>query len=239
MDEIGQGPDKDRQWSASRRWLTTGGIAGLVIVALVLTVTRTNGSHPQAAPAPSTPPVSALPSVPPVSAPAPNLVVAPGTVLLTCDSALQGKLEPNWRAGSLRVGRLWLVAGRSLRYARLGRAAGAGQATSDKTLISRDVEMFVHVDAGPAVILRAAAGTNPYFQFIDGYGFGAEYQTLNGDRGFTFVPCPREASGAGGSIAFYDLGFAVAPGHSAAVEVWTSPSARPMWLTFTAPAKAA
>jgi len=239
MDEIGQGPDKDRQWSASRRWLTTGGITGLVIVALVLTVTRTSGFHHPAA-APSTPAASAVPPVPrvvvPPPAPAPELQVAPGTVLLTCDSSVQEQLKPDWRTGSLRVGTLWLVAGRSQRYVRLGRAASAGRTPSAKGLAMRDVEMLVHVDAGATVTVRAAAGTYPYFQFIDGYGWGAEYQSLNGDRGFTFVPCPREASGADGSTSLYDLGFAVSPGDSAAVEVWTSPTARPTWVTFTAPA---
>src|SRR5215469_5009412 len=35
-----------------------------------------------------------------------------GTMLLTCNDANWGQLESNWRAGSVRAGPLWFVAGR-------------------------------------------------------------------------------------------------------------------------------
>lgn len=252
------------------RWLTAAAVAGLVAVVAALTVTRSwghgTGGHdasrrdsaagsttsagataPPASPAAQVPPPAPATPVPPGSAHgAPRPFVASGTVLLTCDSVSPGRLKPDWRAGSLRVGTLWLVGGRHLGYARLGRpgpayqgrdgrpaSQGAG-ASAGYGRLSRDVEMRVHVDAGATVVMRAAAGTLGYFEFLNSPASIGDYQGLDGGRGYTFVPCPVANAGSGGTD-FYDVGFSIAPGHTAAVEVWTSTDARPVWLTFTTP----
>ncbi len=243
MDEIGQGPDKEREWPASRRWLSTGALICLVVAALAVWVIRTGNSHPASAPVRSTP-ATAAHGAQSVSAPAPAAqpVAAPGTVLLTCDSVAFSN-DPGWQAGSLRVGTLWLVGGRSLGYVRLGRAASAGSATSapsgqapaakeDVTVV---VQMLVHVDPGAAVVMRAAAGTWPAFDFLNSPASIGDFQGLDGGLGYTFAPCPT--AGAGYGTGFYDVGFAIVPGQGVSVEVLTSPSARPVWLTFTAPAQ--
>jgi hypothetical protein len=242
MDEIGQGPDNDRQRRASRSWLTTGAMICLVLVALVVAVRSASGSHPAPAPAASKPAATAARSAPVVAAPAPaaQLVAAPGTVLLTCDSVTFSN-EPDWKAGSLRVGSLWLVGGRSLGYVRDGRAASAagapsGQAPAAKAVVSVVVQMLVHIDPGARVVMRAAAGTWPAFDFLNSPASIGDFQGLGGGLGYTFAPCPGADPGYG--TGFYDVGFAIVPGHMASVEVQASPSARPVWLTFTAPAKA-
>jgi len=83
-------------------------------------------------------------------------------------------------------------------------------------------------------VMRAAAVTRPAFQFLGSPDPAGGFRGLGGARGYTFVPCPAADSG-GGMTGFYDLGFSIVPGRTAAAEVWTSPSARPVWLTFSAP----
>jgi hypothetical protein len=134
------------------------------------------------------------------------------------------------------VGTLWLLDARQLGYARLGHSRQAADARPGQGGASRDVEVLVHVGAGSTVVLRAAAGASPYFEFLNSPGITGDYQGLDGGRGLTFAPCPAHDLGSGGLIALYDIGFSIVPGHTASVEVWTSPSARPVWLTFTAPA---
>lgn len=168
-----------------------------------------------------------------------QVIAAPDTALLTCDSAIWAQPELDWRSGSLRVGPLWLIGGRRLGYARLGRAdqalQGAGTSAAHRGP-GRDVEMLVHVDSGPIVVMRAAPGTTPYFEFLNSPASTGDYQGLDGGRGYTFVPCPAGESAPGGGTDFYDVGFSIVPGHTASVEVWTAKSARPVWITFTAPA---
>jgi hypothetical protein len=270
-DEISQGPRRDfRLPPGPRRWVTVLGVAGLVAAVTVFAVTR-NGDHGGAggpsvptptpaanggifiltgpAPTPlsdgtgiSTPTV--VPVVPGPTAPVPQLSAAPETTLLTCDSVVWGQPAPNWQAGSLRVGTMWLLDGRHLGYARLGRirqAAGgpaegsAGGPAGDAPQIL-EVEMLVHVGAGSAVVMRSAAGSSAYFQFLNSPGSTGDFQGLDGGRGYTFVPCSAPDLRYRGLIALYDVGFSIVPGHTASVEVWTSPSARPVWLTFAAPA---
>jgi hypothetical protein len=96
--------------------------------------------------------------------------------------------------------------------------------------------MLVHVDPGSEVVMRAAAGTGPYFEFLNSPNTTGDYQGFDWGSGYTFVPCsvPGPASG-NGVTDFYEVGFSIVPDRTASVEVWTSPSARPVWLTFTAP----
>jgi hypothetical protein len=258
MDEIGQEPGRDfRLPPGPRRWLTLVGVAGLVAAITVAGVNRLGGQH--GAPAPGVPAAttspdsesvieaSVWPGVPVTSPaliqvlPAPTSTVspdvpAPGTVLLTCDSVDWARPDPNWQADSLRVGTLWLLDARPLGYARLGQTQQADDGRAGQDGASRDVEVLVHIGAGSIVVLRAAAGASPYFEFLNSPGTTGDYQGLDGGRGFTFAPCSAPARGYGGLIALYDIGFSIVPGHTASVEVWTSPSARPVWLTFTAPA---
>ena len=242
MDEISQGPDKDGRLPRAPRWLPAAALAGLVAVAAALTVTRFGGHDSTAAPAtPTATKAQSAPTAPALAAPSPvPQLAAAGTVLLTCDSASPGKVQPDWRAGSLQVGTLWLVDGRRLRYARLGRAGRVGQTPQGASAPggqSRQVEMLVHVDAGATVVMRAAAGTSPYFEFLNSPASVDDYQGDYGGRGYTFVPCSASDAGHGGTTDFYDVGFSIVPGRAASVEVWTSTDARPLWLTFTAPAK--
>jgi hypothetical protein len=160
-------------------------------------------------------------------------VAAPGTTLVSCDSAIWAQLPAGWHAGSLHVGSLWLVGARQVGYARLGRARQAAGAAAGQAMESRQVELLLHVDAGSAVVMRAGPGTPPSFTFTNDLING---NALPPARGFTFIPCAPAVGKADGVAAFYNIGFTVAPGHAVSVEVWTSRSARPVWLTLTAPA---
>lgn len=257
MDEISQGPQRDGRPPRTPRWLTAAAIAGVVAVAAVVMVTRGgggprggssggsgSGGNGAAAPAASrattvtTGELGVRMVVPqvlqPTSTGGPRPRTVPGTLLLTCDAVLWGQLPPDWRAGSLRVGPLWLVGGRKLGYAHFGRVAPAGRTRPIRATASRVVEMLVHVDAGATVAIRTAAGAPPDFRFTEA-GLDRADMSRAADRGFTLASCPRGARGSGVWTDFYDLGFTVVPGHAVTVEVWTSPSARPVWISFTAP----
>jgi hypothetical protein len=218
MDEIGQEPRHDlRLPPGPRRWLTGAGVV-LLVAALAVYGARTI----LRAQATSAPPPAAT----------------PGTVLVTCGSAVFSH-DPGWQAASLQVGTLWFVAGRSLGYVRVGRPAGAAtsptaNAATPKGVVGAWVEMLVHVDPGAAVVMRAAVGTGSAFEFLGSPDPAGGFRGLDGARGYTFVPCPAADSG-GGMTGFYDLGFSIVPGSTAAAEVWTSPAARPVWLMFSAP----
>jgi hypothetical protein len=249
MDEINQGPERNfRLPSRARPWVAAAAaIAGLLAVTTFF-VSRGGAHQGHAAPratAPSKAATSAqLPvivaasgwisyttSVPAYSLSGAQPAAAPGTVLVGCDSVMRGALAPNWRAGSLRVGRLWLVAGRQLGYVHLGRAGQATGAPGKGTARSSPVEMLVHVDAGSTVVLRVAAGTPPAFRFsADPVAGGYQVHA----RGFTFVPCPESDSNSGGPTDLYDIGYSIVPGQTVTAEVLTSPSPDPAWLTFTA-----
>lgn len=256
-DEISQGVDRQGRPPRAPRWLAVVAIASVVAVGTVLTVTHGGGSHRAAAPHPpltashaSRAAAAAGPQpaeevgprivVPQVSqataASGPRPTAVPGTLLLTCDAVLWGQLPPDWRAGSLRVGALWLVGGRQLGYAHLGRTAGGSRTRPIHAAARRVVEMLVHVDAGATVAIRAAAGAPPGFRFTEA-GLDSADMPRAADRGFTLASCPRGAIKSPIWTDFYDLGFSVVPGHAATVEVWTSASARPVSVTFTAPVR--
>lgn len=154
LDEISQGPTSDPRLPAGR-WLA--GAAAVALIAVITTLVLSGGGR-HAVSAPRGP--TAL------AAPGPSPTGAPGTVLLTCDSANPGQqLGPDWRAGSLRAGPLWLVAGRQLGYAHYGSWPGADRA------VHRDgrlhfVVMIVAVMTGSTVVMKPAAVARSYFRFV-------------------------------------------------------------------------
>jgi hypothetical protein len=224
LDEITHGPKREFRLPP-RRWLAIAAVVGLVAIGVALGVAGTGGRHaggslPQAT---SSSGPTLLPSMPrPTS--------FPGTVLLTCQSANWGQLESGWRSSSLRAGPLWFVSDRQPGYVRYGRTMPSPGRSSGRAEPGRDVVMIVEVANGSTVVLKAGAGTASYFRFLSG-GF-----ELPGDSGFTFVPCPSGGLGPNGDLTDFYLGFSITPGRAAPVEVWTPVSARPIWLTFTAPA---
>jgi hypothetical protein len=254
MDEISQGPEREPRLSPKRRrGLATAAIAVLVAVAATFTLTR--GAGHQGAAAPRASAATATPGSQRIALPGPQVVGLPGSrnvsmvgsqnvwiagsqevtlssqplveglvTTLNCQSATRGQLGPDWRAGSLHVGPLWLVAGRQRGYVHLGRWALPGGAAPGRGTSVRTVQMSVYVDPGSVVVMQIAPGTGPYFQFLDGAG-----QPLGGGT-VVFESCPDSS----GPAELYRLGFSIAAGHTASVEVWTVPSAGPAWLTFTA-----
>jgi hypothetical protein len=224
LDEISQGPASDPRLPAGR-WLA--GAAAVALIAVITTLVLSGGGR-HAVSAPRGP--TAL------AAPGPSPTAAPGTVLLTCDSANPGQqLGPDWRAGSLRAGPLWLVAGRQLGYAHYDSWPGADRA------VHRDgrlhfVVMIVAVMTGSTVVMKPAAVARSYFRFVDGFGPGAGYQLPAGDTGFTFVACPRGASGPNGQVTEFYLGYSIETGRAAPVEVQPSAIAHPIGMIFTCPA---
>src|SRR4029077_16973782 len=93
---------------------------------------------------------------PPRPAPGPPPPAAPGTVLLSCDSANWGQLGPDWRAGSLRAGPLWFVDGRQLGSVHDGGWSGAVRAMRRSGKFQL-VVMIVEVTSGSTVVMKPAA----------------------------------------------------------------------------------
>ena len=85
--------------------------------------------------------------------------------------------------------------------------------------------------------MKAVPQSRSYFRFFDGFHPGGGNPLPAGDTGFTFVPCPRTSPGPNGRVTDFYLGFAIDAGRAAPVEVWTSASRQPLWLTFTAPGR--
>jgi hypothetical protein len=234
MDEISQGSERDPRLSPERRrMLAAAAIAGLVAVAVPVALTRggehgrvaprasvTTSSQQIAPPGPQNVSAASSPKVTPSNQP----WVVGQDKTFTCQSATPRQLGPDWRAGSLHVGPLWLVAGRQLGYVHpdgwllpAGTAAGHGSSV-------RTVQMLIRVDPESVVMMYLAPGTGPYFQFLDGAG-----QPLGGNS-IVFEPCPDSHR-----ADVYHLGFSIAAGHTASVLVWTMPSAQPSWITLSAP----
>ena len=86
--------------------------------------------------------------------------------------------------------------------------------------------------AGAGVLIGAAAvvGCDE-----DGWWDLGGGRQADGSQGLEFQACQRPGPGRAGWVDIYNVGFSIAPGRSAAVEVLTRGSA-PAWLTFTAPA---
>src|SRR5882757_6405311 len=155
-----------------------------------------------------------------LAVPAPSPTAAPGTVLLTCDSANWG-LAGNWQAGSLKAGPLWFVDGRQVGYVHDGGWHGTGRATRRPGKLHLGV-MIVEVRSGSTVVMKPAAAARSYFHFVDGFGPGAGYKLPAGDTGFTFDACPRGSGGPNGQVTDFYLGFSMQAGRAAPVEIWSS-----------------
>lgn len=108
-------------------------------------------------------------------------------------------------------------------------AGDAGNESPDNWL------MVVHVDPGAVVMLSATAAEAPYFQLIDGEPVGT-YTAADGSGLLLFQPCQPAGPARPGWVDLYNLGFHLAPGRSAVVEVVPlGLGTKPTWLTFTAP----
>ena len=174
----------------------------------------------------------ARPTLAPTS-PAPSPTAAPGTVLLTCDSANWGKLASNWRAGSLKAGPLWFVGGRQGGWVHHGGSNSVGRASHGHGKPSGGV-MIVEVASGSTAVMKVAPEARPYFRFLDGFGPNVGYRLPNGDTGFTFIACARGEAGPNGHVTDFYLGFSSKAGSRAPVDVWTPRSSlRPIRVVFT------
>jgi hypothetical protein len=167
--------------------------------------------------------------------PAPSTVAAPGTILLTCEGANWGQLPSNWRTGSLRVGPLWFVDGRQFGY--VHHDVGGGHGVHRGRGKPRLGVMIIEVADGSTVVMKAAPGTRSYFRLLQGFDASQGIKLDRGDTGFTFASCPRGSQGLNGPVTDFYLGFQIASGSSAQVNVWTAPSARPIRVIFTCPGR--
>jgi hypothetical protein len=217
LDEISHGPERDFRLP-SGRWLLAAAAAGILAVAAALAVTGIGGHQGVRPPRPTG---------------------APGTFLLTCGSANWNQLNPDWRSSSLRVGPLWFVDSGQSGYVRDGGSPDTAGPVAGNAEPSTDAVMLLEVAAGSTVVMKAASGTQSYFRFLGGFGAGTAYPLPAplpaGDTGYTFVACPRQHVGLNGRVTDFILGFSIDAGRTAPVEVWTSGSPRPVWVTFAAP----
>jgi hypothetical protein len=157
---------------------------------------------------------------------------APGTILRTCNDANWGQLESNWRAGSLKAGPLWFVAGRYDGYVHYGTNRPHGHVTLNYG--HSGGVMIVEVANGSTVTMKPVPAARSYFQFFDGFNGPEPNQLPAGDTGFTFRACPRPDTGPNGRVTDFYLGFSIKAGHAAPVDIWSRPSARPIRVIFTA-----
>jgi hypothetical protein len=166
------------------------------------------------------------------AAPTPSPTAAPGTILLTCEFANWGELVRSWRAGSLKVGPLWLYGGRRFAYlARRGVADARLATLSPGKRLS--VVMIVEIADGSTVVMKAADKARSYFRFVDGFNGPAGNPLPRGDTGYTLSSCPKGDKGPNGAFTDFYLGFFIKAGRSALVDVRTSPTSHPTRLIFT------
>ena len=238
-------------------WAGAGVLIGAGALVVATLVGGHDGSLRPVPPAPSLTPGAGAAS------PASMAAGAPGTAVVGCNEDGWWNLGGGWQADSVRDGPVWLIGARATGYARviggLVPAPGAGPGTvpaagqgaragpqagtasvpladdggSVATGPPRTWLMVVHVDPGATVVLRAADGSASYFQFFDGDPVGP-YEPADGNQGLEFQACQRPGAARAGWVDIYNVGFSIAPGRSAAVEV-LSPGSDPAWLTFTAP----
>jgi len=164
--------------------------------------------------------------------------VAAGTMLLTCNDANWGQLQSDWRSVSLNVGPLWFVSGRHDDYVHDSRFRMHGQSSYPSGGRSGDV-MIVEVANGATVTTKPAPAARSYFRFVDGFNGPRPYALPAGDTGFTFTACPRHEVGPNGPVTDFYLGFSIAAGRAAPVDIWPRPDARPIRVIFTCPASPA
>lgn len=222
MDEINVGPKRDFRLP-SLRWFVAAAAAGLIAATAIFIAASGGGRHPR----PPGPSIVA-------AAPTPSPTAAPGTLLLSCDSANWGQLESNWRAQSLRAGPLWFVGARLSGYVHYSGSQGAWRTVSRHGKLSVGV-MIVEVTDGSTVVMKPAAGLHGYFRFLNGFDGTVGNRLPDGDKGFTFSSCRRGDKGDNGLVTDFYLGFSIKAGHMAPVDVRTSSSTRPIRLIFTNP----
>jgi len=225
LDEISHGPSRDFRLP-SGPWLAGAAVAVLIaaITIKMLVLSGDGGRHAASPPGGPTA----------LGAPEPSPTAAPGTLLLSCDSASEGQLGAAWRAGSLRAGPVWFVAGRRLGYVHDGGWRGPGRGM-DRPGRSGLVVMIVEITSGSTVVMKPAAAARSYFHFVDGFGPGAGRQLPAVDTGFTFAACPRGTPGPNGQLTDFYLGFSIKAGQAAPVVVRSSAAPRPIRVIFTCP----
>src|SRR5215472_14422514 len=210
MDEINIGPKHDFRLP-SRRWLVMAAAVPLIAGAATLIMTSRGVHRGPRAPGPS---VAA-------TVPVPSPTAAPGTLLITCSSANWGGLYRYWRAGSLKIGPMWLVGGRHFAY--VSRHGGADPGPAMRGPQRRlGAVMIVEVSDGSTVVMKAAGKAGPNFQFVYGFNGPARNRLPRGDSGFTLSSCPAGEKGPNGAVTDFRLGFLIAAGGAAPVEVQTS-----------------
>jgi hypothetical protein len=216
LDEISYGPKRNFRLPSHRR-LTAAATAATLAAAAALAIAGIGGYWDGGPPAGT-----------------------PGTFLLSCAMANWSQLNPGWRSSSLRVGSLWFVDSNLSGYVRDGSSPNTAGEVAGSAETSTDATIPLEVAAGSTVVMKAASGTRSYFHFLTGFGAGTGYPLPSplpsGDTGFTFVACPRQHAGPNGLVTDFLLGFSIDPGRTARVEIWTSASPRPVWITFAAPA---
>jgi hypothetical protein len=224
LDVIGQGPKRDFRLP-SGRWLAVLAVTGLVaaVTALVLT----GGGHRAVSP-------MGRPTA--LAAPAPSPSAVPGTVLLTCDAAAPGQLEPNWRAASVRAGPVWFVGGRQLGYVHEDGWHAAAPAVPVHGRL-QFVVMIVEVTTGSTAVIKPEVAAGQYFRFIDGWTQAGYDQLPAGDSGLTLAACPRGTPGLNGAVTDFYLGFSIEPGWAAPVDVSSAAMPHPIRVIFTCPAR--
>jgi hypothetical protein len=226
MDEISFGP-KRRFRLPSRRWLVLA--AAAVLIAAIATVIITSGGGGGARRAPRSPGRSLA-----ATSPSPSPTAAPGTLLLTCEGANWGRLEPDWRAGSFKAGPLWFVSGRHDGYVHDGSVRLPAQRAYDGV---KGSVMITEVANGSTVTMRPAPAARSYFRFIYGFNGPSPNYLPAGDTGFTFSACPRCEAGPNGQVTDFHLGFVFKAARPAVVDIWTHAGARPMRVIFTYPGR--
>jgi hypothetical protein len=170
-------------------------------------------------------------SIPATVAPAPM----PGTMLLTCNDANWGQLQSNWRAVSLKAGPLWFFAARQKDgYVHFSNFRPPGNSSHRYRGLRGDV-MIIEVADGTTVAMKPVAAARSYFRFYRGFGGPSPANLPAGDTGFTFSACPRSQPGPNGPVTDFYLGYAIKSGHTARVDIWARPSARPIQVIFTCP----
>jgi hypothetical protein len=197
------------------------------LIAAVIALVLTGGGN-------SAVPPTVRPSA--LAAPAPSPSAVPGTILLTCDAASPGQLDPNWRAASLRTGPVWFVDGRQLGYVHEDGWQAAAPAVPVHSRF-QFVVMIVEVTTGSTAIIKPEAAAGRYFHFMDGYSEAGYDQLPAGDTGFTLAACPPGTPGFNGAVTDFYLGFSIQPGQAAPVDVWSPAMPQPIRVIFTCPAR--
>lgn len=221
-DEIHLGPKHDFRLPPGR-WLVVA--VALALIAATATLIMT-AQTPGRAPRHQAPSAAAV-------APTPSPTGAPGTLLLTCGSADWGDLGKGWRAGSLKVGPIWLVYARQFAH-----LLGHGRRGTDTDILRPrhfEAAMIVEVSDGSTVVMRVADKAQPYFHFVDGFDGPAGHSLPKGDAGFTLSSCPKGRHGPNGPVTDFRLGFVIDAGRTAMVDIQTLASSHSIRLIFTSP----